>query len=61
MFTKPQISLTVLIIIITTIMFWIFYHKTQYGVVLLKYETTDVQKLTSVKVQREAIVAPCLW
>lgn len=42
-------------------MFWIFYHKTQYGVVLLKYETTDVQKLTSVKVQREAIVAPCLW
>lgn len=42
-------------------MFWIFYHKTQYGVVLFKYEMTDVQKLTSVKVQREAIVAPCLW
>lgn len=52
MFTKPQISFTVLIII-TTIMIWIFYNKTQYGVVLLKYETTDVQKLTSVKVQRE--------
>lgn len=48
MFTKPQISLTVLIII-TTMMFWIFYHKTQYGVVLLKYETIDFQKLTSVK------------